>query len=214
MATEDQNTPAIPLPPEGHAASEPKPDLFPASSIGVTPPEPAPVAPSAPSAAPIADAASSTPVAPPVPEASATAAPNPYAAPAAPNPYAAPAAAAPSAPYGAQPTDPYAQQAYGQQPYNPYATAQQGPTQGLSIAALICGAVGLLMSFFAWGFLPALAGVILGHIAQKRQPWAKGFWLTGMITGYVGILISVLWLVFIIVMFALSAAAGTGSYNY
>lgn len=207
MATEDQNTPAIPLPPEGHAASEPKPDLFPASSIGMTPPEPAPVAPSA---APVADAASSTPVAPPVPEASATAAPNPYAAPAAPNPY----AAAPSAPYGAQPTDPYAQQAYGQQPYNPYATAQQGPTQGLSIAALICGAVGLLMSFFAWGFLPALAGVILGHIAQKRQPWAKGFWLTGMITGYVGILISVLWLVFIIAMFAISAAAGTSSYNY
>ncbi len=90
--------------------------------------------------------------------------------PPAPNPYASPANAA----------APPAYEAF------PYATAPAGPPQGLSIAAMVCGLVGLLGSFFWIGFLPALAGVILGHLAMSRQPHAKGFSVTGLITGYVG----------------------------
>ena len=55
---------------------------------------------------------------------------------------------------------------------------------------MILGLGGLLLSFVGWGFFPALTAVITGHLAQRRQPWAKPFWLTGIITGYVGVLIS------------------------
>jgi hypothetical protein len=65
-----------------------------------------------------------------------------------------------------------------------YATAA-GPAQGLSIASMVTGIVSVLLSFVWLGFLPAVAAVVLGHIAQKRQPYAKPFWLTGLITGYV-----------------------------
>jgi hypothetical protein len=58
---------------------------------------------------------------------------------------------------------------------------------------MICGISGVFLSFFSFGFFPALAGVILGHIAQKKQPYAKPFWLTGVITGYVGIAISLIY---------------------
>ena len=32
----------------------------------------------------------------------------------------------------------------------------------------------------------------MGHIAQKRDPWAKRFWVTALITGYVGVGISLI----------------------
>ncbi len=103
----------------------------------------------------------------------------------------APAAPAP-APYAApgQPS-PYATQGATPQPtaYTPVAT---GPVQTLSIVAMIAGIVGVLGSFIGLGFLPALASVILGHLAQKRQPWAKPFWITALITGYVGVGISLI----------------------
>ena len=78
-------------------------------------------------------------------------------------------------------------------PPAPYTGAYTpGPPQGLSIASLACGIGGVVFSFFGFGFLPALAAVITGHLAQKRQPHARGYWLTGLITGYVGLGISVL----------------------
>jgi hypothetical protein len=52
---------------------------------------------------------------------------------------------------------------------------------------MVCGIVGVVLSFFWIGFLPALAGVILGHIGRKKEPEARGFSLTGIITGYVGL---------------------------
>ena len=44
---------------------------------------------------------------------------------------------------------------------------------------------------FVGGFF-ALAGVIMGHIAQKREPWAKGFWVAALIAAYVGVGISLI----------------------
>ena len=57
---------------------------------------------------------------------------------------------------------------------------------------MVCGIVGLVLSFFLFGFLPALAAVILGHIGMKKEPTAKGFSLTGLITGYAGLALSLL----------------------
>lgn len=113
-------------------------------------------------------------------------APAPVEAAAAPaEPVAAPAAAAPP------PANPYAQPAAYAQP-QPYYRAPQ-PAKGLSVASMVLGLGGLLLSFFGVGFLVVVAAVILGHLAVKRQPYAKGFWLTGIITGYIGIAFSLVY---------------------
>ncbi|MDP3209894.1 MAG: hypothetical protein Q8M65_12165, partial [Rhodoglobus sp.] len=58
--------------------------------------------------------------------------------------------------------------------------------------------------------------VVTGHMAQKSQPHAKPFWITGIITGYIGIgigviatIIFVIWLVFIL---SLSQAGSFSSF--
>ena len=169
-----------------------------------------PYSPPAPPAAPPAD-----PTAPPAPPA-APDAPNYYApaAPAAPevpaaygpvpvSPYTTPQANAPHPGYGATPVPPvygatvppaYGQQPYAQQPYG-YGAVQP---KGLSIASMITGLVGAFLSLFSAGFLPAVAAIILGFMARKSQPYAKSMWLTGLISGFVGIGFSLLWFLFIL----------------
>jgi Domain of unknown function (DUF4190) len=82
--------------------------------------------------------------------------------------------------YGPQPPYP----AY-QQPYSPYPAA--APTNGLAIAALVCGVGGF---FIGLSFIPA---IICGHIARRqiRQTGEQGagLALAGLILGYVGIVL-------------------------
>jgi subtilisin family serine protease len=95
-----------------------------------------------------------------------------------PNPYA-PVAPAASAPASAAPV-------------NPYSTMPTGPSSTLSVLALVFGIIGLVLSLFSFGFLPALAGVIMGHIALKREPHARGMAIGGLATGYAGLALSIL----------------------
>jgi hypothetical protein len=83
----------------------------------------------------------------------------------------------------------YAQPSYG------YAVA---PPKGLSITSMILGIAGVV--FLSLGFLPALGAVITGHLASRSQPYAKGFWMTGLVTGYIGIAISVIFVGFFILV--------------
>jgi len=100
--------------------------------------------------------------------------------------------------------------AYGAAP----AYGTPGPPQGLSLASMITGIGGLVLSFFGVGLLASIAAVITGHMATKRQPYAKGLWLTGIITGYVGILFALIAIGFIIFFFVIAVAAGVSSDNY
>ena len=102
--------------------------------------------------------------------------------PARPNPYAAPPAATPP---GVVPS--------------PYAGAPAAQPSTLSVLSLVFGVIGLVLSLFLVGLLPAIAGVILGHIALKREPHARGMAVGGLVTGYVGVAISVLWALIILV---------------
>lgn len=99
-------------------------------------------------------------------------------------PVAPPSAAPPASPYGAPPTS--------------YAPAPAAPPQGLAIASFICGIGGLLLVWIGFGLPASIAAVITGHLAQRRQPQARGFWITGLITGYLGILVGVVVGIFII----------------
>jgi len=86
---------------------------------------------------------------------------------------------------------------------NPYAAPAYGSSTGgtpakspvLSIISLITGILGVVSGFFGWGLLFSIAAVVLGHLGKKKEPAARGFWLTGLITGYVGIAINAIVLI-------------------
>lgn len=122
----------------------------------------------------------------------------------APTPTPPPILGAPTAPpppgYGA-PTPPApgygapAQPAYGA-PANAYLGAPPAKQPLLSILSLVAGLIGLI-GFPVVAFIPIAGGIfglfipaaaiVLGFLGQKKEPAAKGFWLTGIITGFVGI---------------------------
>lgn len=111
---------------------------------------------------------------------------------------AAEAPAAPAAPTAPVPPNPYATSA------NPYAAAPAAPAvkQGLGLSSFITGLAGLLFFWFpGLGFLASLAAVILGFVGKKKEPQAPGWmWITGVITGFVGILLGLLAAFFLFVV--------------
>jgi hypothetical protein len=200
------DVPSIPIPPmvdltgnggdtgEKKATPRKKPETKPETKAVPPAVPPATVAPveAAPETPPAAEAQ-------PNPYATPSAQPNPYAAaPAQPNPYATPGSTpgAPPSPYGAP-------QPYVNGPYVPQ------PPKGLSITSMVLGIASVLLSFcYGFGFLPAVAAVITGHMATKRQPYAKVYWLTGIITGYASIGIALLWVLILVVIVFASAPGG------
>ena len=225
MSTSNENeplkssAPADPGPPEwlkaANASKERARTLFPKSTIGQTPRSTIglpsePVAPaSASSAAAPAAAEASHPNLPYT--APLTTSASSDAVPAIPTPPVRPATPAPSNPY-AKPasSNPYATPAPG----NPYATPAPGTTsaatlagKGLSVTSLILGCIGVVLTIVYLGFFPALAAVITGHMAQRRQPAAKAFWMTGLVTGYLSLVLSTILVVWIVAIFVQSYAA-------
>jgi len=185
----DPTTPQVPDVPQVPSVPE----------VPSTPPASTPPAYGAPTTPP---AAPSAPPAPPAPAAPSAATPPPaYGAPTPPPPA-----------YGA-PANPYQANAYAGAP------AKKQPL--LSIFAMIAGVIGLVgapIAFipFVGGFLglffPA-AGVVLGFLGKKREPAARGFWLTGIITGFVAVGLMLLSFLLYAIVFATAANDGYG-YNY
>src|SRR5579875_2097238 len=95
-------------------------------------------------------------------------------------------------------------------PSTPYSGAPRpaGTTPVLSILSLIGGILGILTSFSWIGLLFGAAGAVLGFIGRRREPQAKGLWLTGIITGIVGFVISLIFIVLVIVAIAYAASHG------
>lgn len=119
-----------------------------------------------------------------------------------------PAYGQPADPYGQTPSSypqPYGQQ-YGQAP-SPYGQPYGQPgyygapePKGLSIASLCCG----ISVYIGFGFiiLPQIAAVVLGHMALKKEPAGKGMAIAGLVMGYVGIALTVIFLIFFFAIFA------------
>ena len=93
-------------------------------------------------------------------------------------------------------------------PVSPYSTGgPQKPPTVLSLLALIFGIIGIPISCcYGAGLLFSLAGVVLGHLGLKREQ-ARGMALGGLITGYVGLGVVLVWIVIGIgiVLFAVTA---------
>jgi hypothetical protein len=82
---------------------------------------------------------------------------------------------------------------YGYPPYGFPGQPQQGDTNGMAIAAMVCGICGFLC------LVPGLVGIILGIISlpqvKSRQQSGKGMAVTGIVTGGLWIALFILLLV-------------------
>lgn len=120
------------------------------------------------------------------------------------------------APVVPPPAPPYAAPSYtpGTYAHGYYAAPQQ--PKGLGIASMVTGIVGVFFSLgYGLGLFPAIAAIITGHLAQKRQPHARGFWIAGLVTGYVGLFLSLIGvgLLILIIVLAVSSGGSSGSYS-
>lgn len=94
------------------------------------------------------------------------------------------------------------------QPGSPYSAGQQKPPTVLSLLALIFGIIGIPISCcYGAGLLFSIAGVVLGHLGLKREQ-ARGMALGGLITGYVGLGVVLVWIVILIgiLLFAVTSS--------
>ena len=94
--------------------------------------------------------------------------------------------------------------AYPAQPYAGYPPRPAKPkTNGLAIASMVLGILSIVF-FCAWFFpvLPILA-VVFGHIAlsqiRKQGTSGRGMALAGLITGYLGLALTVVMIILMIV---------------
>lgn len=98
-------------------------------------------------------------------------------------------------------------------PYG-YAYATPQPPRGLSIASMVLGICGVVLGFFyGLGLFPSIAAVITGHLAVKRQPYARGMGIAGLVCGYAGVLVSLLWIGFVVVIIVFAANASDSYSN-
>ncbi len=97
------------------------------------------------------------------------------------------------------------------QPYQPYPPAR--PTNGLAIAALVCG-----IAAFVTGFT-CIPAIICGHLARRQirrtGEQGDGMAIAGLILGYVGVVLFVVGVVVIGLVMAKvgSAVSGVPSTN-
>ena len=196
--------PVPPIPPAPDASVPPAPPAPPA------PPEPTPPVPTA--------------AVPTEPEQNAYAQPTPptpvYGQPEQPAPgYVAPGYVPQQPGYVPQQTG-YGQPGYGEQPpvygqpagYSAYSAYPAAPPKGLAITSMALGIGAFVTMLFGLGFFAAIGAIITGFMARKQQPYARGFWLTGLIGGFVtlGLLIAIF--VFCVVVIVVSSAQSPYDY--
>lgn len=113
------------------------------------------------------------------------------------------------------PSNPYsAPQTYaGQTPY----AGTPIPTDGLSIASLVCGVLAILASCMYIGFVFGIPAVICGHMSLKKiknSPTpiqGKGMAIAGLVTGYLGSAISLGMIIVVFGIIGLAAMEGSSS---
>jgi hypothetical protein len=97
-------------------------------------------------------------------------------------------------------------QQFGAQPFGAQPFGAR-PTNGMAIAALICG----VCQVFFW-FLAGIPAIVLGHMARKqiRQTGEQGdgMALAGMILGYIGLALTVLFVILLVIIAVAATHSG------
>jgi len=70
--------------------------------------------------------------------------------------------------------------------------APSAPSPSLSIISMILGILGVVIGFVGGGLLFSVGAVVLGHLGQRKEPEARGFWVTGLVTGYLGVVVNLI----------------------
>lgn len=121
-------------------------------------------------------------------------------------------------------TDPTSSAAESSPPQStPHTAPGVGPAPAprvLSIISLIAGIVGILGVWIVFipiagsilGLPVPAAAVILGFLGKKKEPAAKGLWLTGIILGFVALALALIMLIVWIFLFIFGA--GAAPYRY
>ena len=84
----------------------------------------------------------------------------------------------------------------------PGLVANQSKTDSAAVCALIFGIIGIPLAFGCLPILFSIPGIICGHIALTRvkagnsTPINRGLGLGGLITGYIGLAIGLIWVSF------------------
>jgi hypothetical protein len=110
----------------------------------------------------------------------------------------------------------YPQPGYAQPaPVQPYAvpTAEKPaklskPASRRATTGLVLGVIGVIGGiFFGWTLLFSIVAIVLGVLARSREPHARGIALGAIVTGVVGVLLSIGWLAYsILTWLALTAS--------
>jgi len=79
-----------------------------------------------------------------------------------------------------------------------------------SILSLVSAIIGAAICWTGWGILLPIAAVVFGLIGARRERSARVFWLTGILLGVVGIVVSVvsLFLQYLTIMAVAGFTAG------
>lgn len=120
-----------------------------------------------------------------------------------PDPYSQPQQ--PPVPPPAQPPyAPYAQPPYAPPPYGYPPMVPPRPTNGMAIAAMVCGIVGVCSPL-------GVLGIIFGTIAKRQiretGEGGDGMATAGVVCGWIGVAATVVWIAYYIIMFALVGSA-------
>ncbi len=75
---------------------------------------------------------------------------------------------------------------------------------------MIMGIVGL---FFAPCFGFSIAALVLGYKGRKREPAARGFWVTALTTGWIGLVVGVIFLAVVVLMIVVTLNDPLSSVN-
>lgn len=91
--------------------------------------------------------------------------------------------------------------------------APAGATNGLAIAAMVVGIVAFISGWIPfWGLLAGAAAVVLGVLALKK-PTGKGMSITGIVTGGLAALTSLIFTVLFIITLAAGSAIVNEAHN-
>ena len=101
--------------------------------------------------------------------------------------------------------------------YMPGAMAYSGPrTDGLAIASLICGIVGIACFFICLGVVLGPVAAIMGFISRQRIASSGGtlagggLAMAGLILGVVGFAVSVIWFFYFVFGVSHNGTTSTG----
>ena len=97
------------------------------------------------------------------------------------------------------------------QPYVPNGSGgQPDDGKGFAIASLVLG----ILSFFCFGTICSILGLIFGVISKKKKPYNNGMATAGIVLSIITLVLGIISIIIICVGACVSANSGSSGYYY